>query len=55
MLSVDGVVRFLQFEGKLAIISETEINAIRISLLDNLRVSYRKFNKGDHMVVIGST
>ena len=52
VLRVDGVVRFLQFGSKSAIISETEINNIRRSLLANPEVSNQKFDKGDQVVII---
>lgn len=51
VLSVDGVVRFLQFDGKSAIISETEINTIRGSLSRNPEVSHERFHKGDQVVI----
>ena len=51
VLSVDGVVRFLQLDGKLATISEKEMNSIRKLLLGNPEVSNEKFNKGDQVVI----
>ncbi len=52
VLDVNGVVRFLQFEGKSAIISETEVETIRKSLLGDLEVSNKKFNKGDQVIIV---
>ena len=52
VLSIEGVVRFLQFEGKSAILSETEMNTIRKSLLGNPEISNKRFEKGDQVVIM---
>lgn len=51
VLCVEGVVRFLQFGGKSATISDIEMNTIRKSLLGDPEVSGKKFDKGDQVVI----
>ena len=51
VLAVEGVVRFLQFDGKSAILSEDDMDSIRKSLLANPEVSNEKFERGDHVII----
>lgn len=51
VLSVEGVVRFLQFEAKPAIVPEKDMETIRKSVLGNPEVSNQRFNNGDHVII----
>jgi len=52
VLSINGVVRFLQFEGRDATLPESDIEAIRKSLVANPEVSdNQEFKYGDEVVI----